>query len=59
MRISSFIPELDILGLINAGTMYRGRHGRKRLVKLNVLKNKIEELLTEASAVRGTIKAHF
>jgi hypothetical protein len=42
--VSNIIQGLDMQGLINAGTLYQGRHGRKRLMKLNMPKNKIEEL---------------
>jgi len=37
-RISSRISELDMLGLISARKLYKGRYGRTRLVASNVSK---------------------
>jgi cell division control protein 6 len=45
VRISSFISELDMLGLINARKFYKGRYGRIRLVASNISKEKVHGLL--------------
>lgn len=48
VRISSFISELDMLGLISAKKFYKGRYGRIRLVASNVSKERVEGLLYES-----------
>lgn len=47
VRISNFIAELDMLGLINAKKVYRGRYGRIRLVSPNVPREKVLPILAE------------
>lgn len=47
-RVSDLISELDLLGIINAKVISKGRYGRTRIVKLNLqeqLVNKIREIL--------------
>jgi cell division control protein 6 len=44
-RISSIINELDMLGLVSAPIINRGRHGRSKKVELAVDKNQIIEAL--------------
>lgn len=48
VRISSFISELDMLGLVSAKKFYKGRYGRIRLVASNVSKERVERLLHES-----------
>lgn len=53
-RISDIIAEIDMLGLINANVISKGRHGRTREVKLSIPQNlleKVEAILTEALGV--------
>ena len=38
-RVSDIIAELDMLGLINARVISKGRHGRMREIKLAIPKN--------------------
>lgn len=48
-RVSDLISELDLLGIINAKVISKGRYGRTRVVSLsldNSLLNKIKEILT-------------
>jgi phosphoglycerate kinase len=48
------IAEIDMLGLINANVISKGRHGRTREVKLSIPQNlidKVEEILTESLGV--------
>lgn len=45
VRISSFISELDMLGLISARKFYKGRYGRIRLVASNISKERVQGLL--------------
>lgn len=47
VRVSSFISELDMLGLITARKVSRGRYGLTRLITPNVSKEKVERLLYE------------
>jgi cell division control protein 6 len=48
-RVSSFISELDMLGLVNSKKLYKGRQGRIRLVTSNVPREKVDGLLAEQS----------
>jgi cell division control protein 6 len=45
VRVSNFISELDMLGLITARKVSRGRYGLTRLITPNVSKEKVERLL--------------
>jgi len=47
VRVSSFIAELDMLGLISAKKLYRGRYGRIRLVSPNIPIEKVLPILAE------------
>jgi cell division control protein 6 len=45
VRVSNFISELDMLGLITARKVSRGRYGLTRLITPNVSKERVEGLL--------------
>jgi len=50
-RISDIIAEIDMLGLINAKVISKGRHGRTREIKLSIPSNlfdKVEQILVES-----------
>jgi len=50
-RISDIIAEIDMLGLINAKVISKGRHGRTREIKLSVPSNlfdKVETILVDS-----------
>jgi cell division control protein 6 len=47
-RISTFISELDMLGLITTRNVYRGRYGRVRLVSPHASKEKVLGILAES-----------
>lgn len=50
-RISDIIADFDMLGLINARVISKGRHGRTREIKLSIPSNilpKVEEILKES-----------
>lgn len=50
-RISDILAEIDMLGLINAKIISKGRHGRTREIKLSIPSNlldKVESILTES-----------
>ena len=50
-RVSDIIAELDMLGLINARVISKGRHGRMREIKLaipNNIKKKSKEILEDS-----------
>jgi archaeal cell division control protein 6 len=50
-RISDILAEIDMLGLINAKVISKGRHGRTREIRLSVpsnLFNKVEDILKES-----------
>jgi len=50
-RISDIIAEIDMLGLINAKVISKGRHGRTREIKLSIPSNlfqKVEVVLVES-----------
>jgi len=49
-RVSDIIAEIDMLGLINAKVISKGRHGRTREIKLSIPSNlmeKVEGILIE------------
>ena len=53
-RISDILAEIDMLGLINAKIISKGRHGRTREIRLSVPSNlfdKVEEILVESLGV--------
>jgi len=45
IRISNFISELEMLGLINAREIYKGRYGHTRIISPNVPRDKIDVIL--------------
>ncbi len=50
-RISDILAEIDMIGLINAKVISKGRHGRTREIRLSVplnLFDKIESILTDS-----------
>jgi len=50
-RISDILGEIDMLGLINAKIISKGRHGRTREIRLSIpnnLFNKVEAILVES-----------
>jgi len=53
-RVSDIIAEIDMLGLINAKVISKGRHGRTREVKLSIPSNlleKVEAILVESLGI--------
>jgi len=53
-RMSDLIAELDMLGLINARVISKGRHGRTREIKLAIqskIIGKVQEILEESLGV--------
>jgi len=54
-RISDIIVELDMLGIISAKTISKGRYGRTREISLELsktLKDKTRTILTDILALR-------
>ena len=50
-RISDIIAEVDMLGIVNAKVISKGRHGRTREIRLVVPSNlfdKVEEILVDS-----------
>ncbi len=50
-RVSDIVAEIDMLGLVNARVISKGRHGRTREIKLSIPKkveNKVKKILTES-----------
>jgi len=50
-RISDILAEIDMLGLVNAKIISKGRHGRTREIRLSIPSNlfdKVEAILTES-----------
>ncbi len=47
VRVSNFISELDMLGLITTRKVYRGRYGHTRTIVPNVTKAKVQAVLSE------------
>jgi cell division control protein 6 len=50
-RISDILAEIDMLGLINAKVISKGRHGRTREIKLSIPSNlfdKVEAILVDS-----------
>ena len=53
-RISDILAEIDMLGLINAKVISKGRHGRTREIRLSVPSNlfdKVEAILNESLCI--------
>ena len=50
-RVSDIIAEVDLLGLVNATVISKGRHGRTREIKLSIPDNLVEKV--EAILVEG------
>lgn len=53
-RVSDIIAEIDMLGLINARVISKGRHGRTREIKMSIpehLTGKVGEILVESLGV--------
>ncbi len=53
-RVSDIIADFDMLGLINANVISKGRHGRTREIKLSIPSNlliKVEEILKESLGI--------
>ena len=53
-RISDILAEIDMLGLINAKVISKGRHGRTREIRLSVPSNlfdKVEAILIESLGI--------
>lgn len=53
-RVSDIVAEIDMLGLINAKVISKGRHGRTREIKLSIPSNllpKVEEILKESLGI--------
>ncbi len=53
-RVSDIIGEIDMLGLINAKVISKGRHGRTREVKLSIPSNlldKVEAILIDSLGI--------
>jgi cell division control protein 6 len=47
VRISNFISELDMLGLIFAKEVYRGWYGHTRLITPNLSEEKMQKIMAE------------
>jgi len=52
-RISDLISELDMLGIVNAKVISRGRYGRTRRIKLSISEESLREGLGNDSMLRG------
>jgi len=53
-RISDIIAEIDMLGLVNAKVISKGRHGRTREIKLSIPSNlisKVETMLKDSLCI--------
>mgnify|MGYP005641832705 FL=1 len=53
-RISDILAEIDMLGLINAKVISKGRHGRTREIKLSIPSNlfdKVEAMLVDSLGI--------
>ena len=46
VRISNFISELDMLGLINTKEIYKGRYGHTRIISPNIPRDKVQEIIS-------------
>ncbi len=58
-RLSDLIAELDMLGLINARTISKGRYGRTREISVSIptsLEPKIKELLRKQLELQGDLE---
>jgi len=55
-RISDIVNELDMLGLVEAQIVNRGRYGRTKIVKLNVQPKIIEEVMSGDRYLEGILQ---
>ncbi len=55
-RISDIVSELDMVGIINAKVVSRGRYGKTRLIKLNTDLDTLIRVLKEEERFEGIIK---
>lgn len=55
-RISDIVNELDMLGLITAKIVNRGRYGRTKVVKLNVQHRFLEDIIAEEPRLREALR---
>ncbi len=55
-RVSDIISELDMLGIINAKVVNRGRYGKTRIISLNVDLNTLIKVLKEEGRLENIIK---
>ncbi|RLF24505.1 MAG: cell division control protein Cdc6 [Thermoprotei archaeon] len=54
-RVSDLISELDMLGILNARVISRGRYGRTRRIRLGISERSLKEGLMEDPSVRGLV----
>jgi len=55
-RISDIVNELDMLGLVTAKIVNRGRYGRTKIIKLNVQHRFLEDVIAEEQRLRDIVK---
>ncbi|RLG85513.1 MAG: cell division control protein Cdc6 [Thermoprotei archaeon] len=57
-RVSDIISELDMIGLVNAKVVSRGRYGKTRITTLNVPKHTVLTVLSEDMRLASLIKGY-
>lgn len=58
-RVSDLVSELDMLGIINAQIINRGRHGRTKEIKLNIHPTQARAAIQEDYSIGGVdLQAH-
>jgi len=51
-RVTDYISQMDMLGIINAQVIYKGRHGRTRVICLTVQRSEVEKTLYKDEDIR-------
>ncbi|MBT8171650.1 ORC1-type DNA replication protein [Candidatus Bathyarchaeota archaeon] len=54
-RVSGLISELDMIGLLNARVISRGRHGRTKKIRLGIGRSLVRKLFTNNDRFRGLL----
>ena len=57
-RVSGLLSELDLLGLISANIVNKGRHGRTKKISCLVPHETIRNIISEDSSISGLIKSN-
>ncbi|WP_297489609.1 ORC1-type DNA replication protein [Thermococcus sp.] len=58
-RVSDLINELDMLGIINAKVVSKGRYGRTKEIRLNVIPHKVKKIFGQDDQLRPLLTVNL